>query len=267
MDAQVYQWLQEHRNDPPVRASTAMSLHDHAIRDALNNLLDESATVEREHVIGIMGGHAAERGSEQYRQAARLAADISEQGWAVLTGGGPGAMEAANLGAHLAGQPERLTECLRLLATAPDFTDDITSWARVALEVRSSYQSTAVSLGVPTWFYGHEPPNPFASHIAKFFSNALREDVLLKLCRGGLVYLPGAAGTVQEIFQAATGNYYSPAEEPVVPMVLVDTQYWSEQLPAWQLLSRLGAGRETADHVHLVDSVPEAADVLGTAHC
>ena len=39
------------------------------------------------------------------------------------------------------------------------------------------YRCTRLSLGVPTWFYGHEPPNLFATRIAKFFTNALREDV------------------------------------------------------------------------------------------
>ena len=65
------------------------------------------------------------------------------------------------------------------------------------------------SVGVPTWFYGHEPPNVFAGAIAKFFSNALREDGLLARCTDGVVYLPGAAGTVQEVFQAVTGHYYA----------------------------------------------------------
>ena len=51
----------------------------------------------------------------------------------------------------------------------------------------------------------------FATSIAKYFSNALREDVLLSRARGGIIYLPGAAGTVQEIFQAVTPNYYGDA--------------------------------------------------------
>jgi hypothetical protein len=33
---------------------------------------------------------------------------------------------------------------------------------------------------IPTWFYGYEPPDVFASAMAKYFSNALREDVLLR---------------------------------------------------------------------------------------
>ena len=79
------------------------------------------------------------------------------------------------------------------------------------LPVRARWPITGAgrSLSIPTWFYGHEPTNVFATDIAKYFSNALREDTLLNRCRGGVVYLPGQAGTVQEIFQAVTENFYA----------------------------------------------------------
>ena len=51
------------------------------------------------------------------------------------------------------------------------------------------------SLAVPTWFYGHEPSNLFASHIAKYFSNSIREDTLLAVALYGIVFAPGSAGT------------------------------------------------------------------------
>ena len=56
--------------------------------------------------------------------------------------------------------------------------------------------------------------------VAKYFRNAIREDVLLEVCRGGIVFLPGAAGTVQEVFQAACTNYYAD-EADVAPMLFV----------------------------------------------
>ena len=88
---------------------------------------------------------------------------------------------------------------------------DVAAWARVALGVIADHPAarTVASIGIPTWFYGHEPPNGFAGKIAKFFSNALREDILLVLVTSGVVYLPGAAGTVQEVFQATTPGYCS----------------------------------------------------------
>ena len=64
------------------------------------------------------------------------------------------------------------------------------------------------SIGIPTWFYGHEPPNVFCHGIGKYFSNALREDGLLARSTACLVVLAGSAYTVQEIFQAATPPYF-----------------------------------------------------------
>ena len=71
------------------------------------------------------------------------------------------------------------------------------------------------SIGIPTWFYGHEPPNVFCDGIAKFFSNALREDGLLARSTEGIVVLPGAAGTAQEVFQAVTPLYYAAEGAPL----------------------------------------------------
>ena len=63
--------------------------------------------------------------------------------------------------------------------------------------------------------------------IAKYFANALREDTLLHRCRGGIVFFPGQAGTVQEIFQAATENFYAAGPTLVAPMILVGVDYWT----------------------------------------
>ena len=146
----------------------------------------------------------------------------------VATGGGPGAMEAANLGGPARARPEAaLDEALDRLA------------ARAVVPTRRSMRGStppgrsrrvsgdADSLGIPTWFYGHEPTNVFATAIAKYFRNALREAILLQICDAGIVFLPGAAGTVQEVFQDACENYYA-AESSVAPMVLVGGSYWTE---------------------------------------
>ena len=116
---------------------------------------------------------------------------------------------------------------------------------------------------MPTWFYGHEPTNVFATGIAKYFANALREDTLLHRCRGGIVYLPGQAGTVQEIFQAVTENFYAADASLVAPMVLVGVEYWTRTYPAWPLLRALGEGRAMGAAVHCVDTVEEAAALVG----
>ena len=141
------------------------------------------------------------------------------------------------------------------------FQPSVTEWARAAFEVLDRWPQGRDSLGIPTWHYGHEPPNAFATSIAKYFKNAIREDVLLHVCTAGIVFLPGSAGTLQEIFQDACENYYSD-ETSAAPMVLVGKQYWTETVPAWPLLRSLSRGRVMEPLVHLVDDPAEVAALL-----
>ena len=76
------------------------------------------------------------------------------------------------------------------------------------------------------------------------------------------MFLPGAAGTVQEIFQAVTRNYYARDPGHLRPLVLVGIDYWTNVVPAWPLLASLGHGRLMEDHLHLVDTVADALAVL-----
>ena len=99
----------------------------------------------------------------------------------------------------------------------------------------------------------------FATAIAKYFRNATREAILLEVCDAGIVFLPGAGGTVQEVFQDACENYYAD-ESSVAPMVLVGRRTGPRTLPAWPLLQALARGRAMEQHVHLVDTVEEAVD-------
>ncbi|MFI1949063.1 LOG family protein [Streptomyces virginiae] len=257
-DAEAYAWFQETRSDGDVFASMLRSVHDDAISDAL----DEHLAGAR--VVGVMGGHAMARGGTHYRGAAELGRALTRSGLIVATGGGPGAMEAANLGAYLAPAPdEALTEALEVLTKAPSFEPSVSEWAGAAFAVRERFPAGGDSVGIPTWFYGHEPPNAFAGHIAKYFANATREDGLLARSNAGVVYLPGAAGTLQEIFDNATPNYYESRGEPA-PMILVGRDHWTEHLPAWPLLQALARGRAMESRIALVDSVDEVPDVLAS---
>ncbi len=260
-DAAVYAWSKVLGTDS-LAHTLAAALHDHAITDALDEV---TAGTAPRRLVGVMGGHALQRGEQGYAAAAALGARLARAGLTVLTGGGPGAMEAANLGAYLSPWPEALAPALELLAAAPTYHDAMDTWLDAARTVVDRWPSDGAgrSLSVPTWFYGHEPTNLFATGIAKYFTNALREDTLLHRCRGGIVYLPGQAGTVQEIFQAVTENFYAADATQVAPMVLVGVDYWTGTLPAWPLLRALGKGRAMGAVVHCVDTIEEAAELLG----
>jgi len=254
LDARAYAWS---RQPADLDTTLARALHDHAIDDAL---ADWTTT---RSLVGVMGGHALARGSGEYADAARLGAGLART-HVVATGGGPGAMEAANLGAWLAGHDaDTLHEALAVLGGVPSFRPDIGAWARAAFEVRGRWPGGGESLGIPTWHYGHEPPNAFATAIAKYFGNPTREAILLQVCDAGIVFLPGAGGTVQEIFQDACENYYAD-ESSVAPMVLVGRAYWTQEFPAWPLLTALAEGRPMEPHVHLVDTVDDAVALLAT---
>jgi len=74
--------------------------------------------------------------------------------------------------------------------------------------------------------------------------------------------LEGAAGTVQEIFQAATRLYYAPEEEVIAPIVLVGTRHWTERVPVWAGLQALAHGRGMQRALHLVEDIAEVPALL-----
>lgn len=254
LDARAYAWSQR----PSTRdKALARALHDHAVDVALESW------IEGRRLVGVMGRHTADRDAPGFVDAARLGAALGRS-LTVATGGGPGAMEAANLGAWLARQADptaALDDALALLSAVPSYRPSIGAWADQAFAVLDRFPGSTESLGIPTWHYGHEPPNVFATAIAKYFRNSTREATLLEVCDAGIVFLPGFGGTVQEIFQDACENFYAD-ESSVAPMVLVGVHYWTEELPAWPLLRALARGRPMEHHVHLVDTWEAAANLL-----
>ena len=262
LDQRIYAHFDAVRRqgDPPILETLAQRLHDHAIDDALADLLHGGG--EDRQVVAIMGGHSMRRTDPAFRQVALISQQLASHDPRVLmaSGGGPGAMEACNLGAWLAGGGEAaLDQALSTLSRAPDYAH--LEWLDTALEVRETMPSSSDSLGIPTWFYGHEPPNLFATHIAKYFSNSLREDGLLAIAKHGVVYAPGSAGTVQEIFQDAAQNHYGTFDD-VSPMVFLGRRYWTEKKPVLAVLENLSTGRQYAEMITVVDEVEEVVEFI-----
>ncbi len=257
VDKKIYDHFVKHgKKDADIVEALAERLHDHAVDDGLSDLLE--GRVEKDgvkKVVAIMGGHSTGRDDPSFRKVAHLARALTEAGYFIASGGGPGIMEAANLGAYLADVDETaLDSILDDLATAPKYTDE--GYIEAANRVIEKYPTGHSSLAIPTWFYGHEPTNMFSHHVAKYFSNSIREDGLLAIARYGIIFAPGRAGTTQEIFQDACQNHYASYEE-VSPMVFLGTERYTEETPLWDTIRRVSEGRHYHEMLLLSDEVNE----------
>ena len=236
-DTKVYQhYLAQGKRGHNVLETLARALHDHFITYQLYKMLD---LFDEKDVIGVMGGHAKRRDDPQYRQIVFLSKRLTEMGRLMVTGGGPGAMEATHLGAWMAGRSEaEVNEAVDMLMPSPTYKDE--GWLRRSFEVMERFplKTNYRSLAIPTYYYGHEPTAPFATDIAKYFDNSVREDGIVTIAKGGIIYTPGSAGTMQEIFQDAGQNHYE-SEGFASPMIFMGKDYYTNYMPAYTLLKYL----------------------------
>ena len=236
-------WVKQGRYKPQYFDGMMQALHDNSMSQCVGRF------VAGRKVGGIMGGHAEDRGTKDWNAVAILARQLTQAGYLITSGGGPGMMEAAHAGAlHARVSEGEFASSLEHLAAAAvrTFPDDAGSlvdhdgnvdahirlklfnWLAPVLAIRESISSHGESLGIPTWRYGHEPTSVFATHIAKYFENSVREDGLLSIARNGIVYARGGAGTLQEIFQDAVFNAYFDDDLPPSPMIFFGRAYWEE---------------------------------------
>jgi predicted Rossmann-fold nucleotide-binding protein len=182
-----------------------------------------------------MGGHGVLRGSESYVQAVEISRRLTRDGYLMVSGGGPGAMEATHVGAWFADKDDQsLADAIDILRQAPKYSDR--EWLSTAFKVLNKYPNCQhKSVGIPTWHYGHEPPTPFATEIAKYFDNSVREEGLLAIAKGGIVFTPGSAGTIQKIFQDLAQNHYK-SYGIASPMVFLNKEYWCYQRPLYPVI-------------------------------
>ncbi len=243
VDGATYQHYMETggRQANDVLVTLCRRLHDHAIADEVQEF------ITGKKVVAIMGGHSLARDDPDYLTVARIARDLAKLGFLMTSGGGPGAMEATHLGVWFALRPDSdLLAAIDLLAQIPKY-HSIGPWLDGAATVARDFplDSTAgiESLGIPTWAYGHEPPTCFATHIAKFFANSVREEGLLAIALHGVIFAPGSAGTIQEIFQDAAQNHYRSYGHPS-PMIFLNEHYWTNVKPVYPVLKQLAASED-----------------------
>lgn len=144
----------------------------------------------------------------------------------VVTGGGPGIMEAANRGAFEAGAP-----------------------------------SIGFNIRLPT----EQLPNPYISpHLAlRFHYFALRKMHFLLRARA-LVAFPGGYGTLDELFEAL--NLIQTHEIKPIPIVLVGGEYWRRVVDLQYLVDEGLIDEADRDLVQLVETGEAAAGIVLAAH-
>jgi predicted Rossmann-fold nucleotide-binding protein len=252
-DYHVYEhYLKTGKEATSINETLARRLHDHAITDALYDFI---SNYDEKHIVAIMGGHALNRNEPAYFNIALLSMLLSKEGFLMVTGGGPGAMEATHLGVWFAGREKNeLKDAIKTLGKAPDYKSK--GWLNTAFEVINKYpqKEKKESLGIPTWLYGHEPATPFATKIAKYFANSVREDGLLTIAKGGVIFSPGSAGTVQEIFQDATQNHYLSFGYSS-PMIFFGKDFWTQQFPVYSFLK---GNLQNGNYKNLLLSITES---------
>lgn len=235
LDHVVYQYYQHSLERLSIKDTLAQRLHDHSITDSLHDYIGR---YDERKLVAIMGGHRVKRTDGMYLQVARLSKMLTEEGYLMLSGGGPGAMEATHAGAWMAGRSDKeLLEAMEIIKEAPVYSHP--DWLGTAFRMMDRFPDPSFdSLGIPTWHYGHELPTPFATRIAKYFENSVREEGLLAIAKGGVIFTPGSAGTMQEVFQDLAQNHYE-SYGYASPMIFLDIEFWTKKRPIFPIIQQM----------------------------
>jgi predicted Rossmann-fold nucleotide-binding protein len=235
-DFEIYTHFTDHQNKQKLSTflQVTESIHDASIRIALFEYIRYRNLDKR--IVGVMGGHKVSRKEEEFYKIAVISKTLTERGYVMTSGGGPGMMEATHLGAYFAGRKiSELEDAISILEDAPFFSDEY--WLVKSYEVKEKYPplTKQMSVGVPTWVHGHEPPNPFPGKIAKFFAASIRQEVLIQIAKAGIIFSRGSAGTLREIYQTVEQNHYNLWDNKY-PMVFFDKQYWTKKFTTYEKL-------------------------------
>lgn len=175
--------------------------------------------------VSIFGSARTKPENKYYKLATNISKRIVEAGYGVITGGGPGIMEAGNKGAHLAG-------------------------------------GTSVGLNIELPFEQHDNPYIDSDKNLDFDYFFVRKVMFVKYSQG-FVVMPGGFGTLDELFEAMTLIQTHKIER--FPIIMVGTDFWAGVLDWIKnvLLEKFGnISEKDLDLFHLVDTEDEVIDIL-----
>ncbi|WP_034040033.1 TIGR00730 family Rossman fold protein [Wocania ichthyoenteri] len=175
--------------------------------------------------VSIFGSARTKPDNKYYKLAESIAKSIVESGYGVITGGGPGIMEAGNKGAHLGG-------------------------------------GTSVGLNIDLPFEQHDNPYIDPDKSLDFDYFFVRKVMFVKYSQG-FVVMPGGFGTLDELFEAITLIQTHKIEK--FPIILVGTDFWEGLLEwvKTTLLNKFeNISAKDLDLIHLVDAEEEIIEIL-----
>ncbi|GAA4270361.1 TIGR00730 family Rossman fold protein [Hyunsoonleella aestuarii] len=175
--------------------------------------------------VSIFGSARTKPDHKYYKLAEKIAKGIVEAGYGVITGGGPGIMEAGNKGAHLGG-------------------------------------GTSVGLNIDLPFEQHD--NPYIDHDKSLdFDYFFVRKVMFVKYSQGFVVMPGGFGTLDELFEAMTLIQTHKIEK--FPIILVGTTFWEgllEWIKSTLQDKFSNISPNDLDLIHLVDTDEEVINIL-----
>ncbi len=174
--------------------------------------------------VSIFGSARTKPGDEYYELAVKVAQKLAESGYGVITGGGPGIMEAGNKGANLAG-------------------------------------GTSVGLNIDLPFEQHDNPFIDSDKSLDFDYFFVRKVMFVKYSQG-FVVMPGGFGTLDELFEAIT--LIQTKKIGQFPIVLVGTEFWSGLFDWIKniMLKEKNISPGDLDLIQLVDTAEDAVKII-----
>ncbi len=174
--------------------------------------------------VSIFGSARTKSDEKYYQLAQSIAHKITEHGYGIITGGGPGIMEAGNKGAHLAG-------------------------------------GTSVGLNIDLPFEQHDNPYIDRDKSIDFDYFFVRKVMFVKYSQG-FVVMPGGFGTLDELFEAITLIQTNKIDR--FPIILVGSEFWCGLLDWIKstLLENGNISPKDIDLIELVDTEDEVLEIL-----
>ena len=174
--------------------------------------------------VSIFGSARTKERMEYYELAVSVSKSISEAGYGIITGGGPGIMEAGNKGAHLAG-------------------------------------GTSVGLNIDLPFEQHDNPYIDSDKSLDFDYFFVRKVMFVKYSQG-FVVMPGGFGTLDELFEAITLIQTNKIEK--FPIILVGSKFWSGLIDwiKTTMLNEGNVSPGDLDLIRIADTEVEVVEIL-----